>query len=712
MEQEIIGLIAKNCGIENWQAENTLKLIEEGATVPFISRYRKERTGNLDEVQIGAVADALDKIKALKERKEAIIKNIEKHGKLTDELKARISKSWDPVEVEDIYAPFKRKTKTRAESAREAGLEPLAKMIMSQGNGNVESMAQRFVKGKVKSTDDAIKGAKDIIAEWVSESEAAKKTIRGIFAREAVIESKVIKGKEEEGEKYKDYFKRSEPLRRCSSHRLLAMRRGESEKILNVSISADKEVCIDRLCRIFVRGDNESADEVEDAVEDSYKRLISTSIETEFANASKEKADQEAIKVFSENLRQLLLAPPLGQKRVMGIDPGFRTGCKVVCIDAQGNLLHNETIYPHAPHNKEAQARRSVQKMVEAYNIEAIAIGNGTASRETEHFIANTRYDREVKVFVVSENGASIYSASKVAREEFPDYDVTVRGAVSIARRLMDPLAELVKIDPKSIGVGQYQHDVDQNSLKKALDAVVESCVNSVGVDVNTASRHLLMYVSGLGEQTAQNIVDYRAQNGPFKNRKELLKVSNIGNKTFEQCAGFLRIRNGENPLDNTAVHPESYDIVTKMAKDNGESVEQFIADKNARQSINLDKYVTEKTGLPTLKDIMQELDKPGRDPRKGVKVFSFNENVKTMDDLQTGMLLPGIVTNITNFGAFVDVGIKENGLVHISQMSDEFVNDPNQVVRLQQQVIVKVIGIDKERKRVQLSLKESDIKQ
>lgn len=712
MEQEIIGLIAKNCGIENWQAENTLKLIEEGATVPFISRYRKERTGNLDEVQIGAVADALDKIKALKERKDAIIKNIEKQGKLTDELKARISKSWDPVEVEDIYVPFKRKTKTRAESAREAGLEPLAKMIMSQGNGNVESMALRFVKGKVKSADDAIKGAKDIIAEWVSESEAAKKTIRGIFAREAVIESKVIKGKEEEGEKYKDYFKRSEPLRRCSSHRLLAMRRGESEKILNVSISADKEVCIDRLCRIFVRGDNESADEVEDAVEDSYKRLISTSIETEFANASKEKADQEAIKVFSENLRQLLLAPPLGQKRVMGIDPGFRTGCKVVCIDAQGNLLHNETIYPHAPHNKEAQARRSVQKMVEAYNIEAIAIGNGTASRETEHFIANTRYDREVKVFVVSENGASIYSASKVAREEFPDYDVTVRGAVSIARRLMDPLAELVKIDPKSIGVGQYQHDVDQNSLKKALDAVVESCVNSVGVDVNTASRHLLMYVSGLGEQTAQNIVDYRAQNGPFKNRKELLKVSNIGNKTFEQCAGFLRIRNGENPLDNTAVHPESYDIVTKMAKDNGESVEQFIADKNARQSINLDKYVTEKTGLPTLKDIMQELDKPGRDPRKGVKVFSFNENVKTMDDLQTGMLLPGIVTNITNFGAFVDVGIKENGLVHISQMSDEFVNDPNQVVRLQQQVVVKVIGIDKERKRVQLSLKESDIKQ
>lgn len=712
MEQEIIGLIAKNCGIENWQAENTLKLIEEGATVPFISRYRKERTGNLDEVQIGAVADALDKIKALKERKEAIIKNIEKQGKLTDELKARIAKSWDPVEVEDIYAPFKRKTKTRAESAREAGLEPLAKMIMSQGNGNVESMAQRFVKGKVKSADDAIKGAKDIIAEWVSESEAAKKTIRGIFAREAVIESKVIKGKEEEGEKYKDYFKRSEPLKRCSSHRLLAMRRGESEKILNVSISADKEVCIDRLCRIFVRSDNESADEVEDAVEDSYKRLISTSIETEFANASKEKADQEAIKVFSENLRQLLLAPPLGQKRVMGIDPGFRTGCKVVCIDAQGNLLHNETIYPHAPHNKEAQARRSVQKMVEAYNIEAIAIGNGTASRETEHFIANTRYDREVKVFVVSENGASIYSASKVAREEFPDYDVTVRGAVSIARRLMDPLAELVKIDPKSIGVGQYQHDVDQNSLKKALDAVVESCVNSVGVDVNTASRHLLMYVSGLGEQTAQNIVDYRAQNGPFKNRKELLKVSNIGNKTFEQCAGFLRIRNGENPLDNTAVHPESYDIVTKMAKDNGESVEQFIADKNARQSINLDKYVTEKTGLPTLKDIMQELDKPGRDPRKGVKVFSFNENVKTMDDLQTGMLLPGIVTNITNFGAFVDVGIKENGLVHISQMSDEFVNDPNQVVRLQQQVVVKVIGIDKERKRVQLSLKESDIKQ
>ena len=712
MEQEIIGLIAKNCGIENWQAENTLKLIEEGATVPFISRYRKERTGNLDEVQIGAVADALDKIKALKERKEAIIKNIEKQGKLTDELKARISKSWDPVEVEDIYAPFKRKTKTRAESAREAGLEPLAKMIMSQGNGNVESMAQRFVKGKVKSTDDAIKGAKNIIAEWVSESEAAKKTVRGVFAREAVIESKVIKGKEEEGEKYKDYFKRSEPLRRCSSHRLLAMRRGESEKILNVSISADKEVCIDRLCRIFVRGDNKSADEVEDAVEDSYKRLISTSIETEFANASKEKADQEAIKVFSENLRQLLLAPPLGQKRVMGIDPGFRTGCKVVCIDAQGNLLHNETIYPHAPHNKEAQARRSVQKMVEAYNIEAIAIGNGTASRETEHFIANTRYDREVKVFVVSENGASIYSASKVAREEFPDYDVTVRGAVSIARRLMDPLAELVKIDPKSIGVGQYQHDVDQNSLKKALDAVVESCVNSVGVDVNTASRHLLMYVSGLGEQTAQNIVDYRAQNGPFKNRKELLEVSNIGNKTFEQCAGFLRIRNGENPLDNTAVHPESYDIVTKMAKDNGESVEQFIADKNARQSINLDKYVTEKTGLPTLKDIMQELDKPGRDPRKGVKVFSFNENVKTMDDLQTGMLLPGIVTNITNFGAFVDVGIKENGLVHISQMSDEFVNDPNQVVRLQQQVVVKVIGIDKERKRVQLSLKESDIKQ
>ena len=665
----------------------------------------------MDEVQISEINDRYEKLCELAKRKETIISTIEEQGKMTAELRSRIDNCWDSTELEDIYLPFKPKRKTRAEAARQKGLEPLAiiLILMMQRENNLMAKAAQFVKGEVKDEEDALKGARDIIAEQVNEDERARNQVRNIFTRQAVITAKVVKGKEKEEDaaKYRDYFDFSEPLKRCTSHRLLAIRRGEAEGILKVTISPEEdEECTDRLERQFVRGNGECSSQVAEAVKDAYKRLLKPAIETEFSALSKEKADEEAIRVFAENLRQLLLAPPLGQKRVMGIDPGFRTGCKVVCLDAQGTLLHNEAIYPHPPKSEEALAARKIVKLVEQYKIEAIAIGNGTASRETERFVTSQRYDREVQVFVVSEDGASIYSASKTAREEFPDYDVTVRGAVSIGRRLMDPLAELVKIDAKSIGVGQYQHDVDQTKLKESLDRTVESCVNLVGVNLNTASKHLLTYISGLGPSLAQNIVDYRTENGPFASRKELLKVPRMGAKAFEQCAGFLRIPGADNPLDNSAVHPESYAIVEKMAKDMKCTVADLIKDKELRAKIDIKKYVTDTVGLPTLNDIMKELDKPGRDPRQQIQVFEFDNDVKTLDDLREGMELPGIVTNITNFGCFVDIGIKENGLVHISQLADKFVSDPTSVVSIHQHVRVRVLGIDHERKRVQLTMK------
>ena len=702
-------MIAAAMKLQEHRVENTLKLLQGGATIPFISRYRKEATGGMDEVQISEINDRYEKLCELAKRKETIISTIEEQGKMTAELKDRIGNCWDSTELEDIYLPFKPKRKTRAEAARQKGLEPLAIILMMQRENNLMAKAAQFVKGEVKDEEDALKGARDIIAEQVNEDERARNQVRNIFTRQAVITAKVVKGKEKEEDaaKYRDYFDFSEPLKRCTSHRLLAIRRGEAEGILKVTISPEEDdECTDRLERQFVRGNGECSSQVAEAVKDAYKRLLKPAIETEFSALSKEKADEEAIRVFAENLRQLLLAPPLGQKRVMGIDPGFRTGCKVVCLDAQGTLLHNEAIYPHPPKSEEALAARKIVKLVEQYKIEAIAIGNGTASRETERFVTSQRYDREVQVFVVSEDGASIYSASKTAREEFPDYDVTVRGAVSIGRRLMDPLAELVKIDAKSIGVGQYQHDVDQAKLKESLDRTVESCVNLVGVNLNTASKHLLTYVSGLGPSLAQNIVDYRTENGPFASRKELLKVPRMGAKAFEQCAGFLRIPGANNPLDNSAVHPESYAIVEKMAKDMKCTVADLIKDKELRSKINIEKYVTDTVGLPTLNDIMKELDKPGRDPRQQIQVFEFDKDVKTLDDLREGMELPGIVTNITNFGCFVDIGIKENGLVHISQLADKFVSDPTTVVSIHQHVRVRVLGIDHERKRVQLTMK------
>ena len=702
---KFISLIASALHLTEKQIRNAIQLFIEGATIPFISRYRKEMTDGMDEVQLGDTKEQYDKLCELAKRKLAVLKSIEEQDKLTDELKSRIDNCWNITELEDIYLPYKPKRRTRAEIAREKGLEPLAKMLMKQQSDDIERMALGFVKGDVVDTDDALKGARDIIAEWVNESEAARNAVRTIFAREAVISSKLIKGKEEEAQKYRDYFDMSEKLARCSSHRLLAMRRGETEGFLRVNITPEDENCLDRLDRIFVKGNTDSSNQVSEAVNDAYKRLLKPSIETEFASDSKAKADTEAIRVFAENLRQLLLAPPLGQKRVLGIDPGFRTGCKIVCLDAQGNLLHNETIYPHAPQHETSQAMRKVQKMVEAYKIQAIAIGNGTASRETEQFIQNTGFDREVQVFVVSENGASIYSASKIARDEFPEYDVTVRGSISIGRRLMDPLAELVKIDPKSIGVGQYQHDVDQAQLKKSLDQTVENAVNKVGVNLNTASKHLLTYISGLGPQLAQNIVDFRSENGAFKSRKQLMKVPKMGAKTFEQCAGFLRIPDSENPLDNSAVHPESYGIVEAMAKDLKSTVAELIQNKELKKSIDLQKYISPKVGLPTLNDILQELEKPGRDPRSGIQVFEFDPNVKTIGDLRTGMELPGIVTNITNFGAFVDVGIKENGLIHVSNMADRYISNPAEVVSVHQHVKVRVIEVDAVRKRVQLKL-------
>lgn len=706
MTEIFYSLISKALGIPARQVEKTMGLLDEGATIPFISRYRKEVTGGLDEVQIGDINDHYGKLKEVSKRKETILASIDEQGKLTPELKKRIETSWDSTELEDIYLPYKPKRQTKAEIARKKGLEPLASLLMLQTAQDSTKAASPYVKGEVKDVREALQGARDIIAEWVNEDEQARNTVRNSFSRTAVISSKVVKGKEEEGSKYRDYFDFSESLNRCSSHRLLALRRGEAEGFLRVSISPDAEGCIERLNRRFVKGRSDASAQVEEAVGDSFKRLLKPSIETEFANLSKMKADEEAIRVFSENLRQLLLSPPLGQKRVLGVDPGYRTGCKVVCLDAQGNLVHNEAIYPHPPQNEKGKAASKVAQLVSTYAIDAIAIGNGTASRETEQFITGIRYDRKVQVFVVSENGASVYSASKIAREEFPEYDVTVRGAVSIGRRLMDPLAELVKIDPKSIGVGQYQHDVEQGALKKSLDQTVESCVNLVGVDVNTASKHLLTYISGLGPTLAQNIVNYRAEHGPFASRRELLKVPRMGEKAFEQSAGFLRITSGKNPLDNSAVHPESYSIVEQMAKDLNCTVSELIANKELKKKLNLQKYVSTTIGMPTLTDIMEELDKPGRDPRQTIKVFEFDPNVKKLEDLKEGMVLPGIVTNITAFGCFVDVGIKENGLVHISEMADRFITDPTQMVSMHQHVQVRVQSVDLVRKRVQLSMK------
>ena len=713
-------LIANSLGIGEKYVAATLSLLEEGCTIPFIARYRKERTGSLDEVQIAAISDRYEKLLEIQKRKETIIKTINDLDKMTPQLQERIDKCWDATELEDIYLPYKPKRRTRAQVAREQGLEPLALLLMKQREHDPERAAERFLKGDIKTVEDALKGAQDIVAETVSEDERTRQQLRNAFQRQAVITSKVVKAKADtdEAAKYSDYFDWSEPLKRCSSHRLLAMRRGEAEGILRISISPDDEEACERLKRHYVYGNTPCGRLVSEAIDDGYKRLLKPSIETEFAALSKQKADEEAIRVFAENLRQLLLGAPLGQKRVMGVDPGFRTGCKIVCLDAQGNLLHHDAIFPHPPVNKRTEAALTIQRMISKYQIEAISIGNGTASRETDAFIKDVlagRYNIDTKstsktaspqVFVVSESGASVYSASKIARDEFPDEDVTVRGAVSIGRRLMDPLAELVKIDPKSIGVGQYQHDVDQTLLKHSLDQTVESCVNSVGVDLNTASQHLLMYVSGLGATLAKNIVDYRREHGAFTSRAQLLKVPRLGPSAYQQCAGFLRIRDGKNPLDNSAVHPESYAIVEQMAKDQGCSVSDLINNKDKRDAIQLNKYVTSDVGMPTLTDILSELEKPGRDPREQLEAFEFDKNVSTIDDLVEGMILPGIVTNITNFGAFVDIGVHQDGLVHISQMANRRIAHPLDVVKLHQHVTVRVIEVDHRRHRISLSMK------
>ncbi|MCO6493073.1 MAG: RNA-binding transcriptional accessory protein [Phaeodactylibacter sp.] len=699
-------LIAERLSIPVRKVGNTLSLLSEGATIPFISRYRKEATGSLDEVQVADIQREAKKLEELDKRRESILSSIEEQGKLTDELRRRIERTWDATELEDLYLPYKRKRKTRASVAREKGLEPLAEAIFRQENDKPEALAGRFVTDEVPTVEEALQGARDIIAEWVSEDEKARNKVRFLFRKGAVIRSKVARGKEEEGAKYRDYFEYEEPLKKCPSHRLLAMRRGEEEGFLRVSISPGEEDALYQLERLCLKGSGPASRQVKEAVHDSYKRLLGPSIETEFRNSSKDKADEEAIEVFATNLRQLLLGAPLGEKRTLGIDPGFRTGCKVVVLDESGQLLQNTAIYPHPPQSDEYNASRTLEHLVRQFGIEAIAVGNGTAGRETLSFCRRLKFGRPVEVFMVNEAGASIYSASDIAREEFPEQDVTVRGAVSIGRRLMDPLAELVKIDPKSIGVGQYQHDVNQARLKESLDQVVESCVNSVGINVNTASKHLLTYVSGLGPALAQNIVDYRSEKGAFQARKELMKVTRMGEKAFEQSAGFLRIRDGRNPLDNTAVHPESYHIVEQMAKDQGCGVEDLIRRPELRKKVDLRKYVSGAVGLPTLTDIMKELEKPGLDPRGTARPFEF-ANIQSIEDLRIGMVVPGIVNNITNFGAFVDIGIKESGLVHISQLANKFVKNPADVVSLGQEVTVKVMDVDLKRGRVQLSMKE-----
>ena len=720
--------IATQLGISQKFVEATLALLDEGCTIPFIARYRKERTGGLDEVQIAAISDRYEKLLDIQKRKETVIKTITDLDKMTPELQERINQCWDATEIEDIYLPYKPKRRTRAQVAREQGLEPLALLLMKQRERDPEAAAAKFAKGDVDSVESAIKGAQDIIAEVVSENEKSRQQLRNAFTRQAVITSKVVKAKanSDEAAKYSDYFDWSEPLKRCSSHRLLAMRRGESEGILRISISPNDDEALERLKHHYVYGNTPCGRLVAEAIDDGYKRLLKPAIETEFAAQSKEKADEEAIHVFAENLRQLLLGAPLGQKRVLGIDPGFRTGCKVVCLDAQGNLLHHDVIMPHPPVNKRTEAAITLQRLIQKFQIEAISIGNGTASRETDSFVkdvlagkynvaadsksskakADDKNAPTPQVFVVSEAGASVYSASKVARDEFPNEDVTVRGAVSIGRRLMDPLAELVKIDPKSIGVGQYQHDVDQTKLKHSLDKTVESCVNLVGVDLNTASQHLLMYVSGLGATLAKNIIDYRREHGAFTSRAQLLKVPRLGPSAYQQCAGFLRIHNAKNPLDGTAVHPESYPIVQQMAKDQGCTVADLIHNKEKREALELPRYVTADVGMPTLTDIMAELEKPGRDPRQQLEAFEFDKNVSTIDDLVEGMVLPGIVTNITNFGAFVDIGVHHDGLVHISQMANRRIAHPLDVVKLHQHVQVRVTEVDHRRQRISLSMK------
>ena len=721
MEKNIFAqLIASTLNLQERAVAATLALLEEGCTIPFISRYRKERTGGLDEVQIAAISDRYEKLQEIQKRKDTVVKTITDLDKMTAELEKRIRDCWNATELEDIYLPYKPKRRTRAQVAREQGLEPLAQILLLQRERDPERAAERFIKGDVKDTDSALKGAQDIIAETVSEDERSRQQLRNAFSRQAFITSKVVKAKADtdEAAKYSDYFDWEEPLKRCSSHRLLAMRRGENEGILRISISPDDEEAVERLKRHYVYGNTLCGRLVAEAIDDGYKRLLKPAIETEFSTLSKEKADDEAIRVFAENLRQLLLGAPLGQKRVMGVDPGFRTGCKVVCLDAQGNLLHHEAIFPHPPINKHTESAVAVLKMIQKYQIEAISIGNGTASRETNDFIKDVlagRYNINAKnnaetptpqVFTVSEDGASVYSASKIARDEFPNEDVTVRGAVSIGRRLMDPLAELVKIDPKSIGVGQYQHDVDQTKLKHSLDQTVESCVNLVGVNLNTASQHLLMYVSGLGPTLAKNIVDFRKGNGAFTSRAQLKKVPRLGPSAYQQCAGFLRIPGAKNPLDNSAVHPESYAIVEQMAKDQGCSVADLINNKEKREAIDIHRYVTTEVGIPTLTDIMKELEKPGRDPREQLEEFEFDKNVNTIDDLVEGMILPGIVTNITNFGAFVDIGVHQDGLIHISQMANRRIAHPTDVVKLHQHLKVRVIEVDRRRKRISLSLK------
>lgn len=720
--------IATQLGISQKFVEATLALLDEGCTIPFIARYRKERTGGLDEVQIAAISDRYEKLLDIQKRKETVIKTITDLDKMTPELQERINQCWDATEIEDIYLPYKPKRRTRAQVAREQGLEPLALLLMKQRERDPEAAAAKFAKGDVDSVESAIKGAQDIIAEVVSENEKSRQQLRNAFTRQAVITSKVVKAKanSDEAAKYSDYFDWSEPLKRCSSHRLLAMRRGESEGILRISISPNDDEALERLKHHYVYGNTPCGRLVAEAIDDGYKRLLKPAIETEFAAQSKEKADEEAIHVFAENLRQLLLGAPLGQKRVLGIDPGFRTGCKVVCLDAQGNLLHHDVIMPHPPVNKRTEAAITLQRLIQKFQIEAISIGNGTASRETDSFVkdvlagkynvaadsksskakADDKNAPTPQVFVVSEAGASVYSASKVARDEFPNEDVTVRGAVSIGRRLMDPLAELVKIDPKSIGVGQYQHDVDQTKLKHSLDQTVESCVNLVGVDLNTASQHLLMYVSGLGATLAKNIIDYRREHGAFTSRAQLLKVPRLGPSAYQQCAGFLRIHNAKNPLDGTAVHPESYPIVQQMAKDQGCTVADLIHNKEKREALELPRYVTADVGMPTLTDIIAELEKPGRDPRQQLEAFEFDKNVSTIDDLVEGMVLPGIVTNITNFGAFVDIGVHHDGLVHISQMANRRIAHPLDVVKLHQHVQVRVTEVDHRRQRISLSMK------
>lgn len=706
MQEIFTSLIAKEQGLRTNQVLNTIKLLNDGATVPFISRYRKEATGNLDEVAIGAIDAQYAKLKELAARKETVVAQIEQQGKMTPELRKQIDETWDSTRLEDLYQPYKPKRKTRAAKARELGLEPLALALMAGSCQDPEMAAAKYITDDVKSEAEALQGARDIIAEWVADQPEAREAARNVFRRESVVSTKVAKGKEEEAEKYRDYFDRSEPLPKCPGHRVLAMMRAEKEGLIKIQIAPrEPDAIVSRLNRRYVRSPR-TADQVEAAVADGYKRLLAPAMETEMAAEAKQRADAEAIDVFRANLRQLLLAAPLGRRRTLALDPGFRTGCKVVCLDEQGQMLCHSVIYPHPPVAKVSEAKAEMRRLVDLYDIEAVAIGNGTASRETEAFVRDFDKEKKLKVFVVSEDGASIYSASATAREEFPNEDVTVRGAVSIGRRLMDPLAELVKIDPKSLGIGQYQHDVDQSNLRSALDAVVVSCVNQVGVDVNTASRHLLTYVSGLGPQLAKNIVEYRAANGPFTSKAELKKVPRLGPKAFEQSAGFLRIAGAANPLDASAVHPESYHIVAQMAKDCGCSVQQLMADKELRKRVNLNSYVTDKVGLPTLRDIMSELEKPGRDPREQLSEFSFDESVHSIEDLVPGMLLPGIVTNMTAFGVFVDVGVKNDGLVHISRLSDRFVKDVTEVVQLHQHVTVRVDEVDLVRKRISLSMK------